>query len=442
MNRRTIVAGGWTLGLSLLLAVLPAAAEEAILLREKFPAGYHYHVSTRVQLSGTLAPPPEMGKGTPKAISITGDSAIEYDERILEADEQVKKTVRGYRRYELQRRIGDKPQQSTLRQDVRRLVLMRLQTSEVPFSPDGPLTWGEIDLVRTDVFTPALNGLLGDKAVRSGDRWPAAPAAVQELTDLDEISEGQVECRLEQITTVTAGRPHARVGFSGTVRGVNEDGPNRQHLEGYLFFDLESKHLSYLYLKGISSLLDSSGKELGRVEGHFVLTRRPTATARDLEDSAFRGLSLTPNDDNTRLLYDNAELGVRFLHPRRWRVQGVRGAQVALDGKDGSGLLLTVEPLKSVPTADQFLTETRTYLQQQKARLLAVDPARTVQAAPRQLDRFGLEVEAGGQRAYMDYFVARQERGGATLAARLLMNDLAVLRREVEDIARSLKITK
>ena len=52
------------------------------------------------------------------------------------------------------RKMGDDPQESTLRPGVRRLVVLRSRSAKVPFSPDGPLTWGEIDLIRTDVFNP------------------------------------------------------------------------------------------------------------------------------------------------------------------------------------------------------------------------------------------------------------------------------------------------
>jgi hypothetical protein len=43
----------------------------------------------------------------------------------------------------------------------------------------------------------------------------------------------------------------------------------------------------------------------------------------------------------------------------------------------------------------------------------------------------------------MDYYVARQDNGGATLAARLLPGaELAALQKEIERIARSVTITK
>ena len=70
------------------------------------------------------------------------------------------------------------------------------------------------------LFTPALAGLLPDKAVRPGARWTATRSAVQELTDMERIEDGQVECRFEQTTTLSQ-RRHARIAFSGTVRGIS-----------------------------------------------------------------------------------------------------------------------------------------------------------------------------------------------------------------------------
>lgn len=428
--------------LAALVVVAAAPAQEPIRLQEDLRVGYQYHVSTRTELSGVLNLPPEKGQAAPKPLAVEGRSMVEYDERILAASagRDVQKTVRVYSKMEFYRKVGDKPQDSSLRQAVRRLVLLRHQNAEVPFSPDGPLLWSEIDLVRTDVFTPALAGLLPDQPVRPGDRWTASPAAVQELTDLEKIDDGRLECRLETITTLQQ-RRYAHVALSGTVRGINEDGPNRQQLDGHYLFDLQSNHLSYVSLRGVSSLLDKDGAPQGSISGVFVLTRKPQESA-ELADASLRGVAVEPNADNTLLLYDNLELGLRFLYPRRWRVAGVQGRQVALDEPGGSGLLLTVEPPAAVPTAAQYLTESRDWLGKQKIKLLRIDPPRRLQYAPQELEQFGLEVEEPGRRVLLHYYVARQSLGGATLAARLLPTDLAAVQREAERIARSVAITR
>jgi hypothetical protein len=424
------------------LAVGPGgcAGPEAVRLQERFGVGYQYQVRTRVDLSGTLQVPAARGKPAPKPLTLRGFSAIEYDERVLSLSKiGVSKTVRLNRRMDFHRTVGGRVQETALRREVRRLVLLRRGSTEVPFSPDGPLTWGEIDLVRTDVFTPALTGLLPDRPVRVGERWQARVEAVRELTDMERL-EGFLECRLERVF-VEEGRRQARVAFSGTVRGVSEDGPNRQRLQGHFLFDLGGNYLSYLYLSGRHEMLDTEGRVAGRVEGRFVLTRRANTHSAELSDAALRGVALEPSADNTRLLYDNPDLGVRFLYPRRWKVAGVRGSQLALDGADGCGLLLTIDPLSRVPSGASFLAESRTWLVKQKARLLRVVPPASVPGT-RGLEHFALEAEMGGQKFWMDYYVTRHAGGGATLAARLPPRDLAAMRKEVAQLARSVVITR
>jgi hypothetical protein len=430
--------------ITFLFLSVPGQAQNAVVLREVAAPGAQYHITTRVDLSGTLkvpAPDSKQGGEVSRPLAITGTSTIEYHERLLaSADPQVHKAIRIYRRIDLQRKLGNEPQESTLRHAVRRLVILRMKNAKVPFSPDGALTWGEIDLLRTDIFTASLTGLLPDRPVRPGDRWAAGGNAVQELTDLERIEEGSLECRFEEAASL-AGRRHARVALSGTVRGINEDGPTRQQIDGQFWFDLESNHLSYLAFRGVHVLLDGAGKEAGRIEGRFVLTRQANQQSPDLSDAALRGLTLEPNADNTLLLYDNPDLGIRFHYPRRWRIGAATGRQLVLEEVNGNGLLLTVEPLTRVPTGAQFLAESREFLEKQKGKVLRVYPPHRVQAPPQELERFSLDVETEGQNATLTYWVIRQPLGGATIAARLKPADLTEMYRDLERIAGSVVIT-
>jgi hypothetical protein len=439
MRRSFLAAFSLFLGL---LAGGQAPADETVRLKELFPADYQYHVSTRVTLSGQLTlPPPEKDK-KPVALTVKGTSTIEYDERVLDSkDDGVARTVRVYRQMDFDRKVGDQSQTSTLRPEVRRLVLLREKSFKGPFCPEGPLTPAEIDLIRTDVFTPALTGLLPDGAVKAGDRWTAQTVAVRELTDLDGI-EGRVECKLIDVRTLR-GRRCAYVTLSGTVKGFNEDGPSEHKLDGSFYFDLESNQLTYLSLHGVHALLDRDGKEVGHIEGQFTLTRETTSGVKELSAAALKGLTLTPAADNTLLLFDNAELGLRFVYPRRWRVAGGVGRQVRLDGADGSGLQITLDPPAKVPTGKEFLAESRDYFTSQKAKVIRAEEPTRVRGGAGDLEHFTIDVEVKGDRVLMDYYIAKQDNGGATLAARLLPGkDLDAVQKEVERIARSVTVTK
>jgi hypothetical protein len=418
-----------------------SGAEEKVILQESFSPGYQYHVSTRSELGGQMTVPDQKDAKQAKLLPLTGESALEYDERVLKAGTEgsVDKTLRVYRRLDLHRKVGDQPQEASLRTEVRRLVVLRHKNVEVPFSPDGPMTWVETDLVRTDVFVPALTGLLPVNAVMVGDRWTAAAPAIQELTDMERIEEGEVGCRLDKIVTIEKRRV-ARVEFSGSIRGLTEDGLNQQKLTGYFDFDLDSNYLSYLYLKGVHLLLDKDGKEAGKLEGRFILTRQVNTRAKELTDDAVKVVRQEPDSELMLLLYDNPEQGVRFLYPRRWHVGEGNDRQITMDGPDGSGIRLTFDSPGNIPKATQFLQDSRDWFAQQKAKVQSVENVERVQTKPTLVDRFSLEVEMKDQKVLMAYYVTHQAQGAATLAARLTKADLPALRQEVEGIARSLTL--
>lgn len=419
-----------------------AAAQELVTLSERFAPGLEYRVQTRVDLKGELAVPVEKDK-PPEMMKMQGRSVIDYDERILPADGKTAehKSVRVYRGIDFKRLVGQTPQEISLRREVRRLVVMKKGSAKVPFSPDGPLTWGEIDMLRTDIFVPALAGILPDKPVRPGDTWEVSAAAVAELTDMEKVERGGIAGKFEVEETI-GGRRVAHVTLAGDLRGVNEDGPNRQKLTGRLYYDLRGGYVSYLSINGEHYLLDKDGKEHGKMTGEFVMVRSPNPRNPDLTDAGLAKATLEPNADNTLLLFEDPDLGARFLHPRRWRVVRSQRGQIVLEEPGGSGLLVTVDSLAKIPSADNYVKEALADLKERKATVGRVSRPVRLTESPNELDQFHIDAEVGGQRVVMDYLVAHQPKAGATFAARLLQRDRDVLMREVERIARSLTLSR
>ncbi|MBX9582256.1 MAG: hypothetical protein K2X87_18285 [Gemmataceae bacterium] len=434
-----IFRAGGPLGLFLALAT-SASGQEPVTLAESFRPGHSYTVEVRVKLDGKLAVPTGKDK-PPQMVPLNGASRVVYDERILDPDE----AIRQYREVEFRRVLGSATQDAGIRPAVRRMVVIRAGDRRAPFSPDGPLTWGEIDVVRTDVFVPAtIPGLLPPNAVKPGQSWKASTAAVTELTDLETIDDGGVAVELAGVTTVD-NRRVARLRVFGTIRGVNQDGPNRQKLDGTAYFDLDAGLLTYLSVRGTHELLDGqTGHTVGVIDGQFTMTRRPLAQPpAGLSDAGLRGVGLKPDAENTLLLYDDPNLGVRFLYPRGWKVGAVQGRQVTLDHtRLGGGILVTVEPAGKVPAAEDYLREVTAFLQKEKAQVAVLATPARVRAEPAALDRFALAATFDKDAARMEYGVLRQADGGATVAARLPQGSAADLRPEADRIIRSLTITK
>lgn len=428
--------------LALAFVASHATAQDAVLLQERLVPGVAYHVISQVQIDGSIKLPPDKDNIQGQTLPIKGTSSLDYDERILaEKAGKIDRTVRYYRRMDFERKVGDTPAQNSLRPEVRRLVILRHNQFEVPFSPSGPMTWNELDLIRTDVFSPALQGLLPNIAIKPGASWKAENGAVQELTDLEQITSGGLKCEFIRVTD-TPGKPRqAQVAFQGNVRGIGEDGPTQHDLEGQVYFDLDGRYLSFIYVKGVQTLLDKAGQPNGKIVGTFTMSRQPLTASRELSDDALRGQTLEPNDENTVLLFDNPEAGVRFLYPRRWRVGEVKGAEIRLEEKNGNGLVILLEPLAKQPSGTALQQSVGQWLTGQQAKAHQTTQVQALRAAPNELSHFAVDADMKGQRVWLDYFLVRQSLGAATISSRIVSAQGGTLRPDVQRIAYSLAVT-
>lgn len=395
-------------------------------------------IEVRVSVDGDVTLPAKE-KTKPQRLKIVGSSKLVYDERTLPRDD-ADRLLRIYRQIEIQRMVGDTKQTADIRPEVRRMVVLRTPMAKSPFSPDGPLTWNEIDVVKNDIFAPVLAaGLLPGKLVKPGDTWSANSAAVRELTDLEKITSG--ELTLTYVGAVTFdGKQRARLNVAGTLTGVDDHGPARHTIEGTAYVDLDSSLLSYLSVKGSHELLDGEGKTSGRIDGRFTMTRALIKT-EDLTDDAIAKLELKPTAANTRLLYENKDLGVRFVHSRRWRVGAVQGRQVTLDGPNGAGMLITVESAKTLPTADDFQKETLEFVSKAKGTTTNASRIERIRSKPA-VDRFGFDADMDTESVRLEYAVITGRDGGATVAARLPRRDAKALCEDVEVVLKEFNLIK
>ena len=156
------------LTLPLLASLGGHAGAQEVTLSEPFKPGHTSKVEINVKVTGKLALPSAEKDKPGQLVTIAGTSKLAYEERLLEPDDaSLLKTVRAYRTVEFERTVGEAKQDAGIRPSVRRMVVIKSGERKAPFSPDGPMTWGEIDVVRTDVFNPALiPGLLPNGPVK------------------------------------------------------------------------------------------------------------------------------------------------------------------------------------------------------------------------------------------------------------------------------------
>jgi hypothetical protein len=134
-------------------------------------------------------------------------------------------------------------------------------------------------------------------------------------------------------------------------------------------------------------------------------------------------------------------LGVKFLHPRRWRVGVVQGRQLVLNEPQGGWAKLTVLPAAKTPTAAAFQAEVKDFLAKEKVKLSPVPEPKRWQAKPA-VDRFGMDVEAATGKLRMEFALLTSAEGGVTVDARLPDKLAAELAPDLDRVLKSLTVTK
>lgn len=431
IKRRNLLQG---IGLNLFFWPLPIRAANNYRLSENFSIGNRFRIQTTSELSGSMLFTPN--NQPRKQIQIKGNSQIDFDETILALDSsnQVSISLRDYRKVELTRTLDGQKQETTLRPEVRKLALIRQGFKKIPFSLEAPLTWNELDLIRTEVFPCTLAGLFPLRSVGLNESWNAGLEAVQELTDLQLLESSQVSCKLDSVNLVN-NRQTARISFFGKASGINEDGPNQQILDGYIFFNCETRHLSFLYLKGTIILKNKDGKDVGRIEGRYTLSRE-MLPAIQLDNKIL--VKYQPDAANTRLLFESPETAFSFHYPREWKVTSQSDFQATLDHSKEAGLLITKEKASKYTSNAKYRDEALVFIRQQQLRIESQSVIQSVSGTPG-LEFFSWDVQIESRRMHLLYFIYRLGQNIFTFACRCPQENKASLRSDIINIVISLK---
>jgi hypothetical protein len=431
----------WTVG-STVTVTLSALAQERVEMLERFPANEPVRVELTTTLVGQLAIPDRKNErqGKPEVMTVQGDAKLRYEEVLLPRDAEKNLVIlRQYQDVSFARTLGQVQQKAELRPAISRMVVLRSEKGKkVPFSPDGPLTLAEIDVVRTDLFSPILvTGLLPARAAAIGNKWNASEQAIIELTDYETISKNDLVIELQGLPMID-GRRHAKLGIAGQVRGNTIDGASIQTFTGTGYFDLERKMFVSLNLTAKSQLLGPDGKTVnGEVTGTFLVKRsRPTNSALTAE--VIRGIDAKPTDSRTELLYEDADVGIRITYPRRWRLSQTDRKTISLEEANQLATVAITRLAEPLPPA-QAIADAKRYVASQNWTLANVTEPKT---DAKGLTRFTVKVQEGSKSFSLEYAVHTQPTGHLLATARIGEKADAEVLAQVEKLFSNMQPTK
>jgi hypothetical protein len=325
MPRTRLVAGRWKSGESFALLVFacaccwqrPAsAATDLIDLRPVTPVGSYRQVKAVVEVEGKLKLNAD-GKEV-QHLPLKVQAELQYAERVLAQAKQWSdfRLARSFETARANIRLRESDLKNQL-QDSRKLIVAEA-TGAAPstlFSPLGPLTREELELIQVPAAGLALEALLPLRVLKIDGQWTLSDATVGRMLGLETVSQQDVACTLNSVKDNLA--IVSLVGkVSGAVGGVSSD----IELKGKLNYDLKQRSVTWLTLAYKEDRAVGHAQPGFEVVTTLKLVAAPCRPLAQLSDSALAKLPLTATPPQLALELQTAESGIQLMHDRRWSV--------------------------------------------------------------------------------------------------------------------------
>ena len=256
----------------------------------------------------------------PKLIPLSVLAGLVYEEKALQvsADLATLRSVRQYLKAEAVVKEGEDGFKSQL-DEAHGLIAMEIQGAKATaFSPRGPLSWKELELIDLPGNSLLVDRLLPGKPVTVGQSWEHSKDVMAILCGLDDIDLCDVRSTLMSVVDNAA-----RIELSGHVEGTNLGSTTKLDLKAKYRFDLKTKRIFWF---GLLIQEDSSPSPAGiglpgldvvaRLQMKIVPQERPA----HLTEDAIQGLALESTADAQQIAYRPQDNVWQLRHDRSWIV--------------------------------------------------------------------------------------------------------------------------
>ena len=307
-------------GLALTLAFLLATshalgAPSEVDLSFSISDGRSQEVTTVVEVSGELTVNADGQKL--HRLPLEAKARLRYGEKFLAVSEDAAeiRTVRYYAEAETQFEIKNSPMRQVLRPE-RRLIVADYGEASRLYSPSGPLTREELELIDVPGSSACLDMILPGKRIPIGGTWKLSDAALARLLAIDVIGQQNVTGSLSKVEDGLA-IIDLKGQLTGAVGGVSTE----LEVQGKVNYHLKRKAVSWLALQY------DEKRAIGHAQPGYEATVRvrvqiePSTTAPEPDEATLTRITESRAHTGLSLLEFKAErAGIEFRHDRRWRV--------------------------------------------------------------------------------------------------------------------------
>ena len=294
-------------------------AQEKITLREEFRPGETAVVSLEFKAQGDLLIPQGNNKET--AQKFTAQGRIAYEEKSLPCEANAEgvsnRSLRYYTSSSVESVIENTRISRVVREPVRVMVCEVRDGRPFVFSPSGPLTVDEYELVEADATLDSLvlGGLLPSEPVAVGDTWSPSDGAVAAIFNLASVTENKLGAKLESFEESSA-----KISLTGHFSGIAAGAKSTRTVVAQMLFDRPRAKITQLELS------HAEEREMGplghalRVKATYNFRRSTEAEIARLNETALEKLPLASNPATEALVYAQPDGKFRFHFQRGWFV--------------------------------------------------------------------------------------------------------------------------
>lgn len=245
---------------------------------------------------------------------------LAYDEKTLEAPTGPAgrwASIRYYDKATAVVKVGDDGLKPTLRAR-RRLIGVETDSQKATlFSPRGPLTRDELELIDVLGNSLLLDRFLPEQPAEVGQSWKHSDELIAALLGLDEVGHSDVKSVLKEVTPTAA-----RFEMAGRLDGAIDGVSTKIELKGKYRFDRRSRRIDWFTM-----LVNENRNSSPVADGVDVVARvqvriSPKTESGRLTDAALKDLPLEPTAALCQLSYESVGGNWRLTHDRCWHVTG------------------------------------------------------------------------------------------------------------------------
>lgn len=288
-------------------------------LTEKIAVGDQIEYNVHLAIRGKI-------RSGEKEENLAGQAKLVYPEKVLEVapDGMPGKVVRVYNDARAKFVVGHAEDSRQLRGQVRFMVGDRKDLGYTLWSPSGPLSGDERELVEDVMDAGRLTGLLSADPVQIGATWKPDPSIIKSLCDIDEVTECTVQSKLD---VVEHGK--AIVKVTGSVSGLAFGAEVKSKIDATLTVDADTGMLEDADWTQTDTRGPGAISPAGEFEVKIAVHRKRTRSEA-LSDTALKEVSLNAGPGSTLISFEEPQGRYRFYYPREWHVTAVRPDLVIL----------------------------------------------------------------------------------------------------------------